>query len=60
MGKLLDLIGTTICLEVLNRPAEICAEPRNMVVFGALALSLGTVALLVIASVTWTDPNSRG
>jgi hypothetical protein len=60
VGKFLDHIGTTICLEVLNRPSEICAEPRNMVVFGALAVALGAVGLLVLASVTWTDPNRRG
>jgi hypothetical protein len=59
VGQFVAQIGSAICMEILNRPSVICAEPRNMIVFGWLVLIVLVVALLTLATFTWTDPNRR-
>jgi len=59
MPDLVARFAAILCNDVLNRPSEICSEPRNMVVFGWLTVIFVAVALLALAAATWTDPTRR-
>jgi hypothetical protein len=59
VSQIIQKIGEAICIEVLNRPAEICGEPRNMVVFGSLVLIFTFVMFLAAAAIGWSDPSRR-
>lgn len=56
MIYIIEQVGTTVCLELLDRPADICAEPRGMIVFGWLVLVMTVVLMGTVAAMTWSDP----
>ena len=58
MSQFLQQLGTAVCLELLNRPAEVCSEPRGMIVFGSLVIIMTAVMVGAVAALTWTDPNA--